>query len=175
MSPGTSQQMLSCLTMAALKNPRSRQKPSYPDGSVFAVPLENGGFARGVVARSAPGGKLLLGYFFGPRLASTSEIDLSDLEAKNAVLCARFGDLGLFKGVWPIVGKLPDWNPAEWPMIVAVRRDPLGKRKPVLITYDDSDPSKILSEEKLENDNDLPADGLAGYGFIEAKLTKLLA
>jgi immunity protein 26 of polymorphic toxin system len=117
----------------------------------------------------------LLGYFFGPRLASTSEIDLSDLEAKNAVLCARFGDLGLLKGVWPIVGKLPDWNPTEWPMIVTVRRDPLGKRKPVLIAYDDSDPSKILSEEKLENDNDLPADGLAGYGFVEAKLTKLLA
>jgi Immunity protein 26 len=166
--------------MAALKNPRSRQKsremkPSYPNGSVFLVPLNNGGFARGVVAQSAPAGKLLLGYFFGPRLASTSEIDLFDLEPKNAVLCVRFGDLGLFKGVWPVVGKLPDWNPAQWPMIVTVRRDPLGKMKPVLIRYADSDPSRRVSEETLENDNDLPADGLAGYGFVEAKLTKLLA
>ncbi len=61
-------------------------KPSYPDGSVFLVPLKDSGFARGVVARSAPGGKLLLGYFFGPRLASRMEVDLSGLEPGNAIL-----------------------------------------------------------------------------------------
>jgi len=70
-------------------------KTSYPDGTVFLVPLKDGGFARGVVARSAPGGKVLLGYFFGPRLASRTEVDLSDVEPGNAVLCLRFGDLGL--------------------------------------------------------------------------------
>jgi Immunity protein 26 len=140
---------------------------------VFVVPLKDGGFARGVVARFAPGGKLLFGYFFGPRLASMSEVDLSGLAAEKAVL--RFGDLGLFKGLWPVVDQLPDWNPDEWPMSDAVRRDPLGKMKPVLVKYDDSDPSRILSEETLENDNGLPADGLAGYGFVEAKLIKLLA
>jgi hypothetical protein len=116
---------------------------------------------------------LLFGYFFGPRLASMSEVDLSGLAAEKAVL--RFGDLGLFKGLWPVVDQLPDWNPDEWPMSDAVRRDPLGKMKPVLVKYDDSDPSRILSEETLENDNGLPADGLAGYGFVEAKLIKLLA
>jgi len=150
-------------------------KPSYPDGSVFLVPLKDSGFARGVVARSAPGGKLLLGYFFGPRLASRMEVDLSGLDPGNAILRLRFGDLGLFKGLWPVVGKLPDWNPAKWRMPDAVRRDPLGIIKPVLIRYDDSDPSRILSEVILENDNDLPNDGLAGYGFVEAKLSMFLA
>jgi hypothetical protein len=150
-------------------------KPSYPDGSVFLVPLKDDGFARGVVARSAPGGKLLLGYFFGPRLTSVSEADLSGLEPGNAILRLRFGDLGLFKGLWPVVDKLPDWNPAKWRMPDAVRRDPLGIVKPVLVRYDDGDPSKILSEVTLENDNDLPNDGLAGYGFVEAKLSMLLA
>lgn len=149
-------------------------KSSYPDGSLFLVPLKDGGFARGVVARSAPGGKLLLGYFFGPRLATRAEADLSGLEPENAVLSLRFGDLGLLKGLWPVVGKLPDWNSADWPMPDVVRRDPLGKIKPVLIRYDKNDPSKILSEEALENDNGLPADALAGYGFVEAKLNKLL-
>lgn len=149
-------------------------KPSYSDSSVFLVPLKDGGFARGVVARTAPGGKLLLGYFFGPRLASQTEADLSGLEPKDAVLSLRFGDLGLLKGLWPVVGKLPGWNPAKWPMPNAVRRDPLGKTKPILIRYDDNDPSKILSEEVLESDNDLPSDGLAGYGFVEAKLSKIL-
>lgn len=149
-------------------------KPSYPNSSVFLVPLKDGGFARGVVARAAPDGKLLLGYFFGPRLASLAEADLSGLEPSNAILSLRFGDLGLVKGLWPIMGKLPEWNPAEWPMPSAVRRDLLGNAKPVLVRYDDNDPSKILSEEALEDDNELPTDGLAGYGFVEAKLTKLL-
>jgi hypothetical protein len=149
-------------------------KPSYPNSSVFLVPLKDGGFARGVVARTAPDGKLLLGYFFGPRLASQAQADLSGLEPGNAILSLRFGDLGLVKGLWPVVGKLPEWNPAEWPMPNAVRRDLLGKAKPILVRYDDHDPSKIVSEEALENDIGLPADGLAGYGFVEAKLTKLL-
>jgi len=149
-------------------------KPSYPNSSVFLVPLKDGGFARGVVARTAPDGKLLLGYFFGPRLASQAEADLSGLEPGNAILSLRFGDLGLLKGLWPVVGKLPEWNSTQWPMPHAVRRDPLGKLKPVLVRYDENDPSKRLTEEVLENDIDLPADGLAGYGFVEAKLTKLL-
>lgn len=150
-------------------------KQSYPDGSVFLVPLRDGGFARGVVARSARGGQLLLGYFFGPRLTSPSEVDFFELEPKNAILCLRFGDLGLFKGLWAVVGNVPDWNPAKWPMPNAVRRDPLGKMRPVLVKYDDSDPSRILGEEVLQSDSGLPSDGVAGYGFVEAKLSRLLA
>ena len=149
-------------------------KSSYPNSSVFLVPLKYGGFARGVVARSAPEGRLLLGYFFGPRRASQAEADVSDIEPSKAILSLRFGDLGLVKGLWPVVGRLPDWNPAQWPVPNAVRRDLLGKAKPILVRYDDNDPSKILSEEALENDIDLPAEGLAGHGFVEAKLTKLL-
>lgn len=56
----------------------------------------------------------------------------------------------------------------------AVRRDPLGKLAPVLVRYDENDPSKRVSEERLKNDVDLPADGLAGYAFVEARLAKLL-
>lgn len=67
------------------------------------------------------------------------------------------------------------WDPAKWPIHDAVRRDPLVKTKPILIRYDDSDPSKILSEEVLESDRGLPADGLASYAFVEAKLSKLLS
>ena len=117
---------------------------------------------------------MLLGYFFGARLTAQSEAVLSQLEASDAVLSLRFGDLGLFKGIWPIIGKLPSWDPAKWPMPNAVRRDPLGKIKPILIRYDDNDPSEILSEAVLERDNGLPAEGLAGYGFVEAILSKLL-
>ena len=147
---------------------------SYPNGSVFKVPLEGGEAARGIVARTASDGRLLFGYFFGPRFSLNAMADISGLEPENAVLRLRFGDLGLHNGLWPVIGRLPDWNPAKWPMSNAVRRDPFGIRKPILVRYDDNDPSKVLSEEILENDIDLPNDGLAGYGYVETKLRKML-
>jgi hypothetical protein len=150
-------------------------KPSYPDRSVFAIPLKDGGPARGVVARSAFGGELLFGYFFDPRLAWMPEVDRSGLEPEKAVLRLRFGDPALFKGVWPVVDKLPDWSPDKWPMSDAVRRDPLGKMKPALVEYDDADPSRILSEETLDNDNGLPLMGWRAIPSWKRKLSKLLA
>lgn len=39
---------------------------NYREGSRFAVPLRQGGYAVGLVARVNPRG-VLLGYFFGPR------------------------------------------------------------------------------------------------------------
>jgi hypothetical protein len=38
----------------------------YREGDWFAVPLRNGGFAVGLVARANPKAALL-GYFFGPK------------------------------------------------------------------------------------------------------------
>lgn len=151
------------------------KKLPYSEGSVFLVPLEGGGYARGVVARLAPKGKVLLGYFFGPRLASDSDVKSTNLRAEEAVLCIRFGDLGLIKNLWPIVGSIAQWDRTKWLMINTVRRDVLGMPKPILVRYDDGDPSKVVAEEVLDSDRELPIDGLAGYRFVEAVLSKKLA
>jgi hypothetical protein len=151
------------------------KKLPYSEGSIFLVPLEGGGYARGIVARSAPKGKILLGYFFGPRIECQSKVEVHDLKADNAILCEYFGDLGLIKSLWPIVGSVYNWDRAKWPMMNTVRRDPLGMLKPVLVRYADDDPSKIIAEEILSNDCDLPNDGLAGYGFVEDVLSQKLA
>jgi Immunity protein 26 len=144
----------------------------YSEGSVFLVPLEGGGYARGVVARYAPKGKILLGYFFGPRIEPDSDMHLDSLDAEDSVLRLLFGDLGLIKNEWPIIGNIPNWDPTKWPMIETIRRDALGQLRPVLVRYADDDPSKVIAEEVLENDRDLPTTGLAGYGFVEAVLSK---
>ncbi len=73
-------------------------KLPYSEGCVFLVPLREGGYARGVVARAAPQGKVLFGYFFGPRIDSVGKIALEDLVPGNEVLRVRFGDLGLIEG-----------------------------------------------------------------------------
>ncbi len=66
-----------------------------------------------MVARSDPQGVVLLGYFFGPRLASADAAVLDDLDPANAILRVRFGALGLRNGEWPILGMAPKWDRSE--------------------------------------------------------------
>jgi hypothetical protein len=54
-------------------------KLPYSEGSVFVVPLRKGGCARGVIARASRRGRVILGYFFGPRFASAAGVKLDDL------------------------------------------------------------------------------------------------
>lgn len=149
-------------------------KLPYTEGSAFLVPLAGGGYARGVIARAAPKGKILMGYFFGPRLESLADATVEDLHAADAILRLRFGDLALIEGLWPILGKLPTWDRSEWTMPNFVRRDILGKLKPVLVQYSDDDPSQHVSERSIDDDAGLAADSLSGYGSVELKLDKLL-
>lgn len=149
-------------------------KLPYSEGSAFLVPLKNGGYARGVVARSAPKGRILLGYFFGPRLELNTAGALTDLDPSKAILRIRFGDLGLINKEWPVIGSVPNWNRSEWPMPDFVRRDPLGKMKARLVRYSDDDPSCRKVECPIEDDSGLATDSLSGYGAVEVRLTKLL-
>jgi hypothetical protein len=149
-------------------------KLPYSEGSVFVVPLTKGGYARGVVARAAPRGRALFGYFFGPPLTSATAARLDDLKPDNAVLRVRFGDLGLINGEWSVIGRVPDWDRSQWRMPDFVRQDPLGRLRPVLVRYCDTDPRHIEAEYPINNDSNLPTDSGYGYGAVEIELTKLL-
>jgi hypothetical protein len=149
-------------------------KLPYSEGSVFRIPLGDGGAARGVVARAAPEGKILFGYFFGPRLLPSDAVTTDCLRPSKAILQGRFGDLGLINGEWTLHGRVPNWNRAEWPMPDFVRRDPLGRGKHFLVRYSDLNPLRVEREHPIDDDRGLPSDLLSGYGAIEIKLTRLL-
>ncbi|MGH9438094.1 MAG: Imm26 family immunity protein [Terriglobia bacterium] len=149
-------------------------KLPYSEGSTFLVPLKNAGYVRGVVARATKKGKVLLGYFFGPRLASTDGVSWNDLDPTTPILRIRFGDLGLINGEWPICGKVPNWNRADWPMPDFVRQDPLGRLRPVLVRYADIDPIHIEAERPVDDATGLEPDSMYGYGAVEIELTKRL-
>ena len=148
------------------------RKLPYSEGSIFLVPLRNGGYGRGVVARTPPQGKCLFGYFFGPRLPSADHFTLVGIAPGEAILRLRFGDLGLINGEWPIRGRVPNWNRLEWPMPDFVRRAP--GIKPRLVRYSDSDPLRVELIKPIDDDSGLPRDSGSGYGAVEIKLTKLL-
>ncbi len=149
-------------------------KLPYSEGSIFRVPLRDGDAARGVVARTNRQGKVLFGYFFGPRLSPSATISSDDLRPAKAILQARFGDLGLINGEWTIHGQVPDWNRSDWPMPDFVTRDPLGMKKPLLVRYSDADPNRVEARYEIADDHGLATNSLSGYGAIEIKLTKLL-
>ncbi|MBR0828437.1 immunity 26/phosphotriesterase HocA family protein [Bradyrhizobium manausense] len=151
-------------------------KLPYEEGSVFLVPVRPNGFLRGVVTRSTSRGRVLVGYFFGPRVDEQRLATVNDLDPQGALARIRFGDLGLINGEWPILGKVERWDRTEWPTPDFVRRDPISN-KAWLIRYSDADPLRSTSE-RLPNYDDfnvLGHDGLYGAGAAEAFLSKLLA
>jgi hypothetical protein len=147
----------------------------YREGSWFAVPLKSGGYGVGVVARTAPHGKIILAYLFGPKRAVVPP--LSELELyrpSDAVRRLRTGDLGLLNGNWIVIGDSDDWQRAAWPMPSFIRRADALQRA-WRATYSEQDPSKLEREESVPYDTSgLESDSLYGYGATELLLTKLL-
>jgi hypothetical protein len=158
-----------------MQHSRVKMKLPYYEGSAFWVPLRTGGFARGVVARATRRGRGICGYFFGPRFDFQKDFELGDLHPNDAVLRVRFGDLGLIRGEWKIIGQVPNWDRSKWPMPDFVRRDPFSKIA-WLVRYSDTDPNKVVGEFPTTYDFvlELERDVGWGYGAVELKLTKLL-
>lgn len=149
---------------------------NYAVGDWFAVPLREGGFAVGVVARAQADG-VLLGYFFGPKRDEVPELsDVEHLAASDAVLVCKFGHLGLVKKKWPVLGCLQGWDPQLWPMPTFVRFEELTGRS-FRVIYADEDPNRLLREEQIPagTAEQGPKDGLLGAGAAEIALTSLLA
>ncbi len=87
----------------------------YQEGDWFGVPLEEGGFGVGVVARIGAY-RIPFGYFFGPRRNRLPTVgDVTSLKAADALLDGNFGDTGLRYGEWPIIGQVPGWDRRAWP------------------------------------------------------------
>ncbi|MBA5637839.1 hypothetical protein H3H37_12325 [Duganella sp. LX20W] len=150
-------------------------KQPYHEGSWFAVPLLEGGYGCGLVARLAPSSRIMLAYLFGPRHVHLPPFEpLTRLRAGDALRVLRVGDMALASGRWPVLGQMPNWNPAQWPMPAYLRRaDAL--RRAWRVTYSDQDPSRSEREESVPYDTQgMEADSLYGYGSTELLLSRLL-
>jgi hypothetical protein len=145
----------------------------YKEGSAFVVPLRNGGYGRGVVARASPKGRVLFGYFFGPRLTNASSATVEGLHPENAVLRVMFGDLGLMQGSWQVYAQIPDWDRTKWEMPDFIRHDGYSK-KGWLVRYADDDPNRTDTQLLIDFDPSIPRDSLSGFGAVEIKLSRLL-
>jgi hypothetical protein len=147
----------------------------YKEGTWFAVPLRNGGYGTGVVARHSAAGALLI-YLFGPKRREPAVLgDVERLTKDDAIKVSRAGDLGLIEGNWPIIGQSASWNRDEWPMPQFVRKDDIT-RTAWLVTHSEEDPIQVVSEERVPFDTaGFERDALSGSGAVEIVLTQLLS
>lgn len=146
----------------------------YKEGDWFAVPLQRGGYAFGLLARCGRRG-IVLGYFFGPRRPCLPAVDeLQHLTREDAIWVGMVGDLGLIETAWPLLGKGKAWRREEWPLPTFVREESLtGKKRFV-----------VYSEDTLEELRNVPSSGnvfptmprdvLHGYVALEKRLDRLL-
>ena len=151
---------------------------TYNEGDWFAVPLRDGGFASGIIARAMPQKEgIVLGYFFGPRHKEVPGLDeFADLSASEALLVERFGDLGIINGTWPLLGRVDGWDRTAWPTPAFGRFEELTGRA-LRVIYDDADPGRLVREHQIDTGElaGLPRDGLSGAGAVETVLARLLA
>src|SRR5919112_132562 len=119
---------------------------------------------------------VLLGYFFGPKRDNPPVLqELRDLRARDAVMVRLFGHLDIRNGIWPVIGRFPDWVRADWPVPPFVRRPSLGPA--MLVTRADDDPSKIVSAVAVRDESALSGtvpEGLIGSTLAANLLTKSL-
>src|SRR5688572_6349449 len=111
-------------------------RTSYKEGDWLYVPLSECEGAVGRVVRANPRAGVLLGCFFGPRLKPIPVASgVEGLMPELAILVARFGHLGLAKGIWPRICSSP-LRREDWPIPRFVRRD-LVSGTDYLVTYED--------------------------------------
>jgi len=152
----------------------ARIKINYTEGSCIAVPLKNGGYSRGVIARMDKHGRVF-GYFFGQPYINIPQLkDFVTLQAEDAIYIGRFGDLGLVNNEWPIIGEMENWCRSDWPLPPFIRVDTNANRA-WISHYDDNNLSYIREEEvSPDRINEYPYDRFSGYVALQIHLSKLL-
>lgn len=144
-------------------------------GEWLAVPLRDGKWAPGLVARVGRRG-VLFGYFFGPATREIPSLrETTDLRPDGAALVGMFGDLGIREGTWAILGRSESWDPANWPFPQFVRTDSLSGQV-TLIKYSESDLVTSIRENRVDKAGSVgkPQDGLMGEGYVRERLARLL-
>jgi hypothetical protein len=146
----------------------------YGDGDWFAVPLRSDGFGVGIVScHDGHGG--VVGYLMGRRFDDVPAIEAVERFTRaDSLRVVRFGDLGLVRAMWPVIGRSRSWNATDWPLPAFARRDASGEC--YRVEYEPHDLAGPSREIEVGEDecNRLPRDALSGSGAVEKILTALL-
>jgi hypothetical protein len=153
------------------------KKIKYREGDLFGIPIKPKGYYIGIVARCSPKSPTCLGFFFGKKFISLPGLDQVHQKAKEAILIAWFGDLGLIIGDWPIIGPINNFQAEEWPVPLFKRIDLLDPSFGWIVEYPQTAPvfTRSIGETRVEASSleGLVEDELYGSKALEITLAKL--
>ena len=179
------------------------KKYPYKEGDWFMLPLGNEGFVVGLVARKDKSGGLFSYFFSPRIYKEPKKEHLELLTPDDAIDMAIHGCQGFIHDkTCKVIGAKENFQRKDWPMPKFLREDSVDYRFS-LITYDENtleeivELEKTISIQKLSkypiNQDELEEtkkdgnkfdnyiqkiskyflDGLAGYGVMEIRLTKI--
>ncbi len=94
---------------------KGRRRIKYEEGDWFAVPIGEGIYCLGMVGGKDPQIRSFIGYYFPKTFDSVPTVDdIQGLQSSDAVFISWTGNPGVYSGVWPIIGRQPDFNKHEW-------------------------------------------------------------
>jgi hypothetical protein len=149
------------------------KKIKLKEGDVFAVPLLQGGYCIGIVAREYK--TIRLGYFFNKVYSILpEEITKSIADINNIIFIGKFSTNGLNESDWILLKRSFTFKKAEWPIPLFKMQHPITE-KYYSVLYDET----LLNEERHlipeVEAKILFAYGLSGYIALEKKLSALLS
>jgi hypothetical protein len=149
-----------------------KTKIKTKEGDVFVVPLLNGKYAIGLIARK--NGKIALGYFFDTVFESPpSQVGQSVLSNRKIALIAKFSTMGIDDGEWPLAQTNIFFAREEWPIPLFKMQEPITKVYFAVVYEEDllHDTRYKISESEAA---EYFQDGLSGYVALSNKLSKIL-
>lgn len=153
------------------------KKSKLEEGTLFLVPLDDGRWSVGVLARKSPKRGTVQGiyaYFFGPFESKPEFSKLGRLlQWENAATVLKCSALHLHEGSWPIVGKLDRWDRRDWPLVGFLRID-VQSKKNYCVKYDDDDVYNVISETETTVPEGLIPDRSSGARAAEIHLSRAM-
>lgn len=154
-----------------------KELSQFPEGTFFSLPLEDGRFAVGIIARRSPSkGKYLghFGYFWGPYLSvDACRINLDRLSPKNAQLNLITSGLHLKSGRWSVIGQKEPWDRKEWPFPDFYQHPP-GTNIFYRVRFDEDDIGRMKLQELIPDTQNLDEYSVSGAAAAEIKLSKAM-
>lgn len=148
------------------------RKAKYSVGDIFKISLDNKKIAIGINIRADFKGSVL-GYFYLLKKENSINVTQINFHKEEIVFKCKFGDLGLIKETWSIIGHVEkDHKVLKLPVKGFYRFDN-EDGKYYISQYDNN--LQFLGEKKVSkipDTSDFIEDSLYGYGLVEKLLLK---
>ncbi len=170
--------------MAKAKKISNQGVQEIPEGTLFLIPAEDGGYALALVARRRRRTENFVFIMFGGRrIRNEADLDLSIANVNNCILYGKIGsDVYISDGRWKTVGKVSPWEREKWPL----PKVPLGRRQVLTLSGDKIDEFTIatlddndfMKRTSIEVVNKLPAvvmsDGVYGLDGFGVRISNMV-